>query len=194
MRLTDLTDFLGISNVKAREAKPPKIIENTPEKLGPRKTLYKWTAPERIPLSTIKPKMMKSLFIIGGVVGMFLVLLGEFPIILVLASVIFVAFVLANTPINDAEYELSTHGVEINKQFYFWKDLAQFFIKEETKELKTLCIDTKLEIPARLFLTIKSEDHDKIREICETYLAYLEEPPYTWLDGLYKKVTSQLDL
>lgn len=196
-QLTDITNFMGFTNTKAKEPEPADNLKFDPEKLGEKKTLHKWQAPLRTPLKAFGGKLSKNLIIIGVVVALFLLLIGEIPIILVFASIIFIGYVLAATPPETVEYELTTHGIKYIDRFYYWNELGAFFFTEKPTEgakYIILNIQIKDSVPARLFITVLPEDKEKVKEICNRYLPFLKEPPETALDKAYKKVTAKLDL
>jgi len=193
MQITDVSNFLGITNTKSKEAVPAENPVFDLEKLGEKQVLYTWEAPLRMPIEAFSSKLTKNLFIIGGVLGLFLLLIGEFFIILVIASIIFVGYILANSPSEMATYEISTHGVKFTDHFYYWNELGNFFFTQN-KGHAILNIDVKDKLPARLFLTVKEGEQDKIRDLCEKYLPYLKEAPETFMDKAYKKVVGKLDL
>ncbi|HOM77659.1 hypothetical protein KBG31_02390 [Patescibacteria group bacterium] len=193
MQLADVTNFLGITDTKSKEPIPPENPVFDLEKLGEKKVLYTWEAPLRPTVTAFNTKITKNLFIIGGVLGLFLLLIGEFFIILVIASVIFTGYILANTPTETASYELSTHGVKFIDQFYYWNELGNFFFTQNGGHT-ILNIDVKEKLPARLFLTVLDGEKEKVRDICESYLPYLKEAPESFMDKGYKKLVSKLDL
>ncbi len=193
MQITEVTNFLGITNTKSKEAVPAENPIFDLEKLGEKKVLHTWEAPMRLPIEAFNSKLTKNLFIIGAVLGLFLLLIGEFFIILVIASVIFIGYILANTPSEMASYELSTHGVKFMDHFYYWNELGNFFFTD-SKGSVILNIDVKDKLPARLFLTVLEGEKEKVKDICESYLPYLKEAPETFMDKAYKKAVSKLDL
>jgi len=192
MQITDVTNFLGITNTKSKEPAPAANPVFDLEKLGEKVTLHKWEAPLRPQIKAFQGKLTKNLFIIGAVLALFLLLIGEFFIILVVASVIFIGYILANTPAEIITYELSTHGVNFIDQFYYWGDLGNFFFTEGSGST-ILNIDMRDKLPARLFLTVNEGEKDKIKEICEKYLPYLKEAPESFIDKAFKKAASKLN-
>jgi hypothetical protein len=193
MQLTDITNFIGITDTKTKEPDPAEKPSVKLEELGEKKTLHKWKAPLRTPLKAFGGKLKKNLLIVAIVMGIFLLLIGEYFIILVIASIVFIGYILAATPPQEVTYELTTHGVDFVDQFYYWHELGPFFITEDDGT-PILNVNVKDKIPARLFLTLNKGDTEKVREICQKYLPYLKEKPETFMDRAYKKVTSKLDI
>lgn len=193
MQLTDITNFLGFTDTKSKEPNPAANPVFDPEKMGEKEDLYSWEAPLRTPLKGFGGHLKKNLLIIAMVMGLFLLLIGEYFIILVVASVVFIGYILTATPPENVKYEITSHGINYVGQFYYWNELGNFFLTQDNG-IPVLNIDVKDKIPARLFITLKEGDDGKIKEICNKYLPYLEEKPESFMDKAYKKITDKLDL
>jgi len=193
MQIADITNFLGLTDTKSKEPNPAANPVFDPEKMGEKETLYSWEAPLRTPLKGFGGHLKKNLLIIAIVTGLFLLLIGEYFVILVVASVVFVGYILTATPSENVKYEITSHGVNYVGQFYYWNDLGNFFLTQDNG-VSVLNIDVRNQIPARLFLTLKEGDEEEIKEICNKYLPYLEEKPESFMDKTYKKITDKLDL
>ena len=75
----------------------------------------------------------------------------------------------------------------IDDNIYDWDDLRRFFfVKRNNSEM--IAIDTVLSFPARIFISFEQADREKIKEILEKYLYYLESEPKTFLDNTYDSV------
>ncbi|MBD3365822.1 hypothetical protein GF360_00570 [candidate division WWE3 bacterium] len=192
MQLNQITDFLGLTDTKSKEPEPADNPVFNVEQAGEKKTLVEWEAPLRTPLKAMGGKLKKNLLIVAIVMGLFLLLIGEYFIILVVASVVFIGYILSATPAETVHYEITTHGIKYVNQFYYWNEFGPFFITEDNG-VAVLNVDMKEQIPARLFITIKEGQKEKVKEACAKYLPYLEEKPETFLDKAYEKITSKLD-
>ncbi len=192
MEIKDITNFLGITDTKSKEPTPADNPAFNIEKAEEKKTLHEWKAPLRTNLKGFGGKLKKNLVIVAVIVALFLLLIGEFTIILVIASIFFIGYILSSTPSEEVTYKITTHGISYVGQFFYWNELGSFFITEDDNTA-VLNIDVKDKIPARLFLTIREGDKEKVKEACSKYLPYLEEEPVTLLDKAYRKITSKLD-
>ena len=113
-------------------------------------------------------------------------------LILVVASFIFVSQILSKTPPETQRYELSSHGIGIGDEVYYWQHLLRFFFFEQAG-VPSVAVDLKNGFPSRLFLAINEDDREKIKEILKSKLHFLEAgPPETFLDRAYKSVSGQL--
>jgi len=178
MQLTDITNFLGFTDTKSKEPNPAANPVFDPEKMGEKEDLYSWEAPLRTQLKGFGGHLKKNLLIIAMVMGLFLLLIGEYFIILVVASVVFIGYILTATPPENVKYEITSHGINYVGQFYYWNELGNFFLTQDNG-VPVLNIDVKDKIPARLFITLKEGD---------------EEKPESFMDKAYKKITDKLDL
>lgn len=164
--------------------------EFDPTRLGPKESYFVWSAPGRAIHKGYNEKLMRTFAIIGVFVALFLVILQEYLLILVVVSMIFVGHVLAKTPPEDSKFELSSYGVSIDDQTYYWHELRRFFFFNQDG-YKVLAIDLINGFPSRLFLTINEADLSKIQEILGQRLQFLESVPETLLDKTYKSVSSK---
>lgn len=192
MNIADVTNFLGVTNTKEAEPKPPVMPGFDPEKEGERKTLHKWTAPGRAVKKGLSQKTTRSMIIIFSVVALLLIIMQEFFLILAIASLIFISYILSATPPEDITYVISNHGVDYNGQFYSWGELKHFFFTSDG-EMDTLNVDVTNALPGRLFLTVKPGDKEKLQETFSKYLPFLEEAPRTILDKAYDSVAGKFD-
>ena len=120
MKVTDVTDFLGFTSARKAEGLEPEKGKVDRDDLGPRKVLLSWEgAPKASPLD-LDPRYKKTLFIIGGVIIFLLFLMKEFFLILLLASMYFMVHVLYKNPVGKLKYEISTHGVSVDGEMYYW--------------------------------------------------------------------------
>src|SRR3990167_7740395 len=114
---------------------PPKEERQQEEFFTPKmgeageiKTLLFWNAPAR-PFRKKNRSYYTTLAIIVILLSLILLLAHEFLLIATLLSLTFVAYVLAFVPPHEVEYVISTQGVTIGEDFYFWHFLDSFWFK-----------------------------------------------------------------
>lgn len=192
IKLTDVTDMVGITNTRAKEPTLPVKPTFDPEKEGDRKVLHSWETVTRTqaPIKSA-PKINRSFVIIGAVIALLLVAMKEFMLIAVVASIIFMRYVLSATPARSVRHTISNHGIDYSGQFYGWNALTKFFIKS-IDGTDMLCVDTVDRLPGRLYLLLRSGDREKVKEIVGRYLTFLEEEPKTFADRIYDSATSRI--
>ena len=193
MELADISNFLGITNIK--KEKPRATVAqtqtvSTTESLGEKITLYAWEAISR-PQKTLDKKMVKTLIIIAVVISMIFILMQEFLLVVLIASIVFMSYIIRATPAENLKYELNTHGVSYAGILYYWYDLSRFFFKS-TAGSEILCVDTKSGIPGRLYLTLNPGDREKVKEIAQKYINFLEVEPKTFVDKAYDSALDKI--
>lgn len=192
MKVTDVTDFLGVTNAKSREFVGPSNPQFDVEREGEKKVLHAWEAQSRIAKSE-DPRFDRTTVVIGAVVAFFLVVVGEIWLILVIASMVFLKFMLSAAPSEKVSHELSNHGASYAGTFYYWNELRHFFFVKQGG-FDVLCIDMRENLPGRLYFGIKAEDKEKIKGIVSKYLPFLPEPPKTFLDRAYDLTSDRISM
>jgi len=193
MKITDVTDFLSLTDTKKRQELEPEKGKFDRDELGPRKVLLSWESSPKTSPTVLDPRYKKTIVIIGGVIMFLLFLMKEFLLILVVASVFFISHVMAKNPLGDLKYEISTHGVAINGKLYYWDEMVRFFFSGHFGE-EYLAIDLKEGMPSRLVIGFKKGEKEKIVAVMNKYLPYLEQEPLTFVDKAYKSVIDKFDL
>ena len=60
--------------------------------------------------------------------------------------------------------------------------------------MDVVAVDVTKGLPGRLYLTIDSDDKEKVGKLLNEYLTYLEEQPKTVADKAYDKVIDKVEL
>lgn len=194
MKLTDVARYAGIP-IPTQTPAPTQSTQpaNEVPRIGPKKVLLKWEATPVFMYKQMKPRMKKTFTIIGITIGLLLLLMQEFWLILVVASIFFINHVLSNNPQESFEYELSNWGVSISGTEYGWGNMVHYFLTSSTGE-ERFAIDLAEGLPARIYLSFHSKDKTKIHEILSNHVPFLKEEPSTAADKFYNSVLSKFDL
>ncbi|OGC47818.1 hypothetical protein A2886_00330 [candidate division WWE3 bacterium RIFCSPHIGHO2_01_FULL_42_13] len=193
-RFTDITDFLGVTNTKEKEPILPVKPSATPESEGERRILFSWDTVSRVGYSDRgNPKLSRTLLIIGVVVAFLLVAMGEFLLIAVVASIIFLRQVLSATPAEAVHHDLTNHGVSYSGEFYSWGEFSNFYLAED-KGVDVLCLNLTNRVPGRLYLLLSSGDREKVKDIVGQYVSMLPEEPKTFFDKVYDFAASRISI
>jgi len=112
---------------------------------------------------------------------------------LIVGSLVFFIQALKKVSPGSVKFEISNHGVMVDDSMYYWDKLRRFFfLTRENSEV--LVIDTVIGFPGRIYLSIDSNDKEKIKTLLEKYLHYLDAEPRTFLDNTYDKVVSKFSV
>ena len=153
----------------------PKLGET-----GEVRTLLVWEAPSR-PFRKKNRSYYTTLAIIVILLVLILLLAKEFLLIATILSLAFVAYVLAFVPPHHIQYRISTQGITINEDFYFWHFLDAFWFKEKDGH-KILIIQTRFRFPAQLMLVLGPHGEEKVKKIVARFLPFVEVPYKTWME------------
>jgi hypothetical protein len=194
MKARDLTNMLGLTDLKnpvtprsssAYDSQGNDILEE-------RRILHKWHVRSREDFSLSSSKVTRSLIIIGGILLTFLLMVGEFMLILLALALLFVGYALRNSQPPIVYIEVSNHGVYYDNTFYPWNGMRHYFKRINKNEL---CIDLLDSLPGRIYLRFNSEkDFLLVKDILNKYLPYLEEEPRTVFDNMYDNFLSKFKL
>lgn len=187
MKLPTVPSLLGIQV----EENPNKEVVKTfdPDKLGPKKVSFTWSAPSRVEYKEGNSKMSRTLIIIGVFLGLLLIIMQEYFLILLIASLIFVNQAIKKVSPEKVTHEISSHGFSYAGQLYYWHQLKRFFFGDNN----LLMIDTYDVLPGRLFAIYDPKDQKEIKKALEEHLHYLEQAPKTSFEKAYDSVVSKLN-
>lgn len=192
MKFTDITDFIGVTTVKKGRPIEPEDKQFDRENLGPKKILFTWEATPQTPNTALNPRYKKTFMIIGGVVGLFLLIMGEVFLLILIASIVFFLYALGRNPVGKFKYELNTHGINVDGTFYYWDEIERFFFTEHYGA-QNIAVDLKEGLPSRLIVAYHPQDKEKITEIMNEHVTFLEHEPLNFIDRAYKSVSDKFD-
>ena len=145
------------------------------------KTLYEWNAPGR-PFKKRTKTYFTTTLLILFFVEILLFLFGQYALMLVILSLVFVSFALAIVPPHDFSYRISTEGIFLQDSFFIWHELYDFYFKK-INGIDVLHIRTRAFMPGEITLTLKeADDEEKIKNIMLEYLPFREYIKPTFLD------------
>lgn len=144
------------------------------------KTLLAWTAPGR-PFRKRQKEYFASVLLIALLVSIILFLFSQYLLILVVASLVFVAFALATVPPHDFHYKITTEGIRIEDHFYLWQELYDFYFKKRDGT-KILHVRTHAFIPGELTITLGDLHEDQVKSALLIYLPYREVVRKTFVE------------
>ena len=161
----------------------PKMME-----AGEVETLLSWEGPSR-PFRKKDRSFYTTLAIIVTLLVLILFLASEFLLIGTILALTFVSYVLAFIPPNRVKYKVSTQGITIGEDFYFWHFLDSFWFKDKEGS-KVLHIQTLFRFPAQLMLVLEGIEEEKVKKTVARFLPFHESPHKSmmekWSEGLQK--------
>lgn len=162
-------------NTVASDQLTPKMME-----AGEIRTLLSWEAPAR-PFRKKDRSYYTTIAILVVLVCLIAFLFREFLLMGVILALAFVSYVLAFVSPHNIKYRISTQGITVGEDFYFWHFLDAFWLKEKDG-IKVLHIQTRLRFPAQLMLVLGPQDEEKIKKIVSRFLPFVEVPHKSWME------------
>lgn len=156
----------------------PKTAET-----GEVKTLVQWEAPIR-PFRKKDRSYYTTIAILVALLVLITFLMREFLLMGTLLALAFVSYVLAFVPPGHTLYRISTQGITIGEEFYFWHFLDCFWFKVKDGH-KILIIQTHFRFPAQLMLVLDQGDdgdEEKIKKTVARFLPFVEVPYRSWME------------
>ncbi|OGH20288.1 MAG: hypothetical protein A3D74_01940 [Candidatus Levybacteria bacterium RIFCSPHIGHO2_02_FULL_37_13] len=144
------------------------------------KTLLSWTSAGRPFRKRGKQYYLTSILIMF-LVEIILFLFSQYMLMLVVLSLVFVAFALATVPPRNFVYRLSSEGITIEDHFFLWQELYDFYFKKR-EGIEVLHIRTHSLIPGELTITLGDIKKDHIKSVLLPYLPYREVIRSTFME------------
>ncbi len=144
------------------------------------KTLLSWTSAGR-PFRKRGRQYYLTSILITFLVEVILFLFSQYMLMLVVLSLVFVAFALATVPPRNFVYRISSEGITIEDHFFLWQELYDFYFKKR-EGFDALHIRTHSLIPGELTITLGNITKDHIKSILLPYLPYREVIKPTFME------------
>lgn len=144
------------------------------------KTLLAWTGPGR-PFRKRGKQFFLTAILIALLVEIILFLFSQYLLMLVVASLVFLSFVMAIVAPRDFHYRISSEGITVEDHSYLWFELYDFYFKKRDN-IDILHIRTKDFIPGELTMTLGEIDREHIKTILLHYLPYREVVKATFME------------
>ncbi len=136
------------------------------------RTFLEWHAPGR-PFKEHSREYFFNSFLIAVALEIILFLFGQYLLMLVVVSLVFLSFAMSIVPPHDFYYKITSEGIRVEDYFFIWEELYDFFfIKHHGKEV--LYLTTKSYYPGELKITLGDKSIEEIKRVLLPYLPYRE--------------------
>jgi len=135
-------------------------------------TILEWSAPGR-PFKKRGKQYYLTTLLIMVLIEVILFLFSQYMLMLVVLSLVFVAFALVTVAPSDFKYRISSEGVTVEDHFFLWQELYDFYFKKR-EGIDVVHIRTHSFIPGELTLTLGNIDREHIKSALLPYLPYRE--------------------
>ena len=138
----------------------------------PEQTVFEWRSASR-PFKKRDRQFFVTVTVIALLVSLILFFSGQFLPIAVVISVVFLLYVLQVVPPHDIDQSITTFGIHIEDNLYYWEELGRFWFEEKHDDL-TLNIET-IRFPGRITMVLPKEHKQAVSDILSEVL--LEQKP-----------------
>ena len=160
--------------------KEPLELPASPAERHQVKTLLAWTAPGRPFRKRTRQYYLTSL-LITILVEIILFLFSQYLLMVVVASLLFVAFALATIPPSPFHYKISSEGITIEDHFFLWQELYDFYFRKR-EGIEVLHVRTHSFLPGELTITLGDVDREHIKSVLLSYLPFREVIKSTFME------------
>ncbi|MDP3987906.1 MAG: hypothetical protein Q8P80_02055 [Candidatus Levybacteria bacterium] len=144
------------------------------------RTLLSWSSPGR-PFRRRGKQFFLSGLLIMLLWEVLLFLFAQYLAMLVVLSLVFLAFALVTVPPHNFRYRISTEGITIEDHFFLWQELYDFYFKKQNG-IEVLCVRTRSFIPGELTITLRSVDKEHVKSVLLSYLPFREVVRPTFME------------
>lgn len=190
MRESDY-DLVGqqvrIPSTKLEESRlAPGMYKPVPEML-----VLEWRAPSRL-YKKRHQRYFSTILIIALLISLILFFAGQFLPIAVVISIVFLVYVQAVVPPVELTNRITTYGVRIDSEIYYWQELGRFWFEEKFNQPQVV-IETA-RFTGRISLVLTDEVTKKeIKDILSEVLMF-ERPPLSQYEKIAKWLEKKLPL
>jgi hypothetical protein len=169
---------------------PKKITTPLPKKPAPKQQLVSkktepmmqtefvdteilsWHAPGR-PFKYRSREYFINGLLITGAVEIILFLFSQYLLMVVIVSLLFLAFALSSVPPRSFFYRITTEGLLIEDNFFIWEELYDFYFLT-IHGVPVLHVRTKTFFPGELVITLGEMPQELVKQALIAYLPFRE--------------------
>jgi len=155
------------------------------------KIYHVWSAPAR-PHHKLGKQTMTVPLVIAGLVGLILLVAGEWMLLVVVVALIFAYYTWSMVPAEMVEYQLTNRGARVSGQLYEWPLFTRWWTEEKWGH-QLLILETPATLTGQTVMVFNSPDLAKIDKIMSSLLLK-EKPADTSLDKAAKWLTDKFPL
>lgn len=155
--------------------------------------LLQWTAPSR-PFKKHNRQFYSTIGVIAGLIALILFFAGQVLPVAVVIAVVFLTYVMNSIEPGDVVHKLTTYGIRVEDELYYWEELGRFWIKEKFDQ-PVLYIEVG-RFPSRLTILLGKISKEDMTLILDEVLLNEEPPPTSYEKAakwLHEKIPIDLE-
>lgn len=176
-----------IPTTKLEESRvAPGMYKPVPEML-----VLEWKAASR-PYKKRHQRYFSTILIIALLVSLILFFAGQFLPIAVVISVVFLVYVQAVVPPTEVTNRITTYGIRIDTELYYWQELGRFWFEEKYNQPQVIIEMGRF--PGRISMVLGPDVTKKqVKDILADVLMF-ERPQLTQYEKIAKWLEKKLPL
>jgi len=151
----------------------------------PEQTVLEWTSPSRV-FKKKNKKYFSTILVIAALISLILFFAGQILPVAVVIAAVFLIYVLSVVPPPTVKYKITTYGIRVENQVYYWIELGRFWL--ETKDGFNLVNIELGRFPNRLSIILPPELEKEAMRLILGEVLLNEKPKLT----TYEKVAQWL--
>ncbi|MBT4124366.1 MAG: hypothetical protein HN981_00085 [Candidatus Pacebacteria bacterium] len=163
----------------------PGMYKPVPETL-----LLEWMAISR-PFRKRNKQFFTTVLVIALLLSLILFFSGQYLPIAMVFSVVFLNYVLAVVPPTEIKHSVTTFGMNVEGNLYYWQELGRFWFDKKYGSL-TLHVETA-RFPGRLTLVLPKEKKKEVSDILSEVLLQ-QKPPLSTFEKIAKWMQEKFPL
>jgi len=156
------------------------------------KSIIFWKSPVRI-FKARSRKYFIKVFMYALVLILAAIAFGEFFLVGVILSVIFVVYVLATAAPDTIEHRITNMGIVSGGRAFLWEELDSFWFDKRGED-RLLMVQTTLGYPGQLIILLTNVSERAILDLLEKHLHYHHAPVKTLFDKWATYLQSKINL
>ena len=181
------------SAMQARMPKPsleeskiaPGMYKPVPEML-----VLEWRASSR-PYKKRHARYFTTVLVIALLISLILFFAGQYLPIAVVISVVFLLYVQSVVPPPEVNYKITTYGIRIDSEMYYWQELGRFWFEEKFNQPQVVV--EMMRFPGQISMVLGEITKKQAKDILSEVLMF-ERPPLTQYERLAKWLEKRLPL
>ena len=144
------------------------------------RTLLSWKAPGR-PFRKRSKQYYLTSILIAFLIEVILFLFSQYLLMLVVVSLLFLAFALASVPPRNFHYRISTEGIMVEDHFFLWQELYDFYFNKRDN-MDSLHVGTHTFFPGEIIIPLEGVDREHVKQVLLPFLPYREYVKPTFME------------
>lgn len=155
--------------------------------------LFEWQSPSR-PFKKHSRQHYSTIIVIASLISVSLLFASQFVVVAVIVALVFLYYVLMTTPPSTITQQLTTYGIRIENNLYYWEELGRFWFT--TKHGQEILHIEVARFPNQLSMLLGDLKKDDMQAVLSEVLLHEQPPPTTYekaAQWLHKQIPLDLE-